>query len=57
MRADGDLDDDRLAALETEVAATVARAIEVAEQGPLEPLEELTRFVSSDPADREVVSR
>ena len=54
MRAEGRLDDEALAVLEQEVAAIVARAVEVAEQGPLEPLDELTRFVRSDPADREV---
>ncbi|HSO63496.1 MAG TPA: pyruvate dehydrogenase (acetyl-transferring) E1 component subunit alpha [Ornithinibacter sp.] len=54
MRGEGRLDDEALAALEQEVAATVAHAIEVAEEGPLEPLDELTRFVHSDPADREV---
>ena len=54
MRADGQLDDAGLAAIEQEVAATVARAIEVAEQQPLEPLDQLTRFVYSDHAEREV---
>ena len=44
-----------VAQLEEEVAGIVAGAIEVAEQGSLEPLEDLTRFVYSDPADREAL--
>jgi pyruvate dehydrogenase E1 component alpha subunit len=43
------LDDDGLARLEADVTATIDRAVEVAEEGPLEPVEELTRFVHSDP--------
>ena len=50
MRAEGRLDDDTLAALEEEVAAVVTAAVEEAEQGELEPVEELTRFVHSEPS-------
>jgi pyruvate dehydrogenase E1 component alpha subunit len=42
------LDDEQLEAIESEVAAEVAEAIEFAEQGTLEPVEDLTRFVYSE---------
>jgi pyruvate dehydrogenase E1 component alpha subunit len=54
LREEG-LDDDAVAALEAEVAQVVSRAVDEAEQGPLEPVEELTRFVTSDRPTREVV--
>ena len=47
MRAEGQLDDEALAGLEAEVADLLAEAVAAAEQGPLEPVEELTRFVTS----------
>jgi pyruvate dehydrogenase E1 component alpha subunit len=49
LRARGRLDDAALAALETEVAAVGEAAIETAEAGPLEAVEDLTRFVVSEP--------
>ncbi|MEU9836466.1 pyruvate dehydrogenase (acetyl-transferring) E1 component subunit alpha [Streptosporangium sp. NPDC048047] len=49
MRAAGDLTDDDLAVLEKEVAAEIDRAVTFAEEAPLEPVEELTRFVYSEP--------
>jgi pyruvate dehydrogenase E1 component alpha subunit len=53
MRADGVLDDERLAALEAEVAAAIAAAVEAAEQAPEEPVEDLTLFVTSPPGREE----
>jgi pyruvate dehydrogenase E1 component alpha subunit len=50
MRADGTLTDEDLRALESEVAAILEQASEAAERAPLEPVEELTRFVVSEPA-------
>jgi pyruvate dehydrogenase E1 component alpha subunit len=47
MRGAGQLDDEALAGLEAEVARLLDEAVEAAEQGPLEPVEELTRFVTS----------
>ena len=38
-----------LAQIETEIAAEIAEAIEFAEAGTWEPVEELTRFVYSEP--------
>jgi pyruvate dehydrogenase E1 component alpha subunit len=49
MRADGQLTDDDLTALETELGDLLDRAVETADQGPLEPVDDLTRFVCSDP--------
>ncbi len=49
MRADGLLDDADLQRLEDDVATEVAAAIDFAERGTLEPVEDLTRFVHSDP--------
>ena len=48
MLADEQLDDEGLAALEQETAAVIAAAVDEAEQGELEPVEELTRFVHSE---------
>lgn len=45
MRADGDLADTDLDALEREVSDELARSIEAAEAGPLEPVDDLTKFV------------
>lgn len=50
MRADGDLDDSGLAAIEREVADEIGRAVEAAAAGPLEPVADLTRFVHSEPS-------
>ncbi|NYD40174.1 pyruvate dehydrogenase (acetyl-transferring) E1 component subunit alpha [Nocardioides panaciterrulae] len=47
MRAEDQLDDDALADLEKEVADLLAEAVATAEEGPLEPVDELTRFVTS----------
>jgi pyruvate dehydrogenase E1 component alpha subunit len=52
MRREGELDDDELAALEDEVAALLDRAVEAADQAPEEPVEDLTRFVTSPAAGR-----
>jgi pyruvate dehydrogenase E1 component alpha subunit len=48
MRSDGELDDGDLEALDREVAEELVRAVEAAEAGPLEPVEDLTRFVYSE---------
>ncbi|MCA1783522.1 MAG: pyruvate dehydrogenase (acetyl-transferring) E1 component subunit alpha [Dermatophilaceae bacterium] len=48
LRADGQLDDETLTALEEEVSAVISVAIDEAEQGALEPVDELTRFVHSE---------
>jgi len=50
LRAAGTIDDAGMAALDAEVEAEVADAIEFAEQGTLEPVEDLTRFVYSEAA-------
>ena len=47
MQKEGQLDEDELAALEKEVAALLDRAVETADQAPVEPVEDLTRFVVS----------
>lgn len=47
MRADGELTGDDLAELESDVDAEIDEAVATAEAGPLEPVEELTRFVYS----------
>jgi pyruvate dehydrogenase E1 component alpha subunit len=49
MRADSTLTDQDLAALEAEVAEILEQAVEAADRAPLEPVEDLTRFVVSDP--------
>ncbi|MGH3483660.1 MAG: pyruvate dehydrogenase (acetyl-transferring) E1 component subunit alpha [Nocardioidaceae bacterium] len=48
MRSEDDLTDDDLTALEAEIASEIAQAIDAAEAGALEPVEELTRFVYSE---------
>jgi TPP-dependent pyruvate/acetoin dehydrogenase alpha subunit len=45
LRAEGLLDDAELARLEASADADVARAVEFAEAGTWEPVEELERFV------------
>ncbi len=45
-----DLDDAAVAALEADVASEIDEAIAFAEAGTLEPVEQLTRWVLSDPA-------
>jgi pyruvate dehydrogenase E1 component alpha subunit len=52
LRAGGVLTDDDLAAIEHDVAAEVDGAVDAAEAGTLEPVEDLTRFVTSEPADQ-----
>jgi pyruvate dehydrogenase E1 component alpha subunit len=49
LEAAGALDSDALARLEAEVAAEVEDAVRYAEAGTLEPVEDLTRFVHSEP--------
>ncbi len=48
LRAECDLTDEDLAAIEESVAAEVAAAVAFAEAGTLEPVEDLTRFVSCE---------
>jgi pyruvate dehydrogenase E1 component alpha subunit len=48
LRADGTLDDAGREAVETEVASEIDLAVAAAESGPLEPVGELTRFVTSE---------
>ncbi|MER6973488.1 pyruvate dehydrogenase (acetyl-transferring) E1 component subunit alpha [Nocardioides sp. NPDC000445] len=48
MRTDGQLTDQALTAMEAEIAAEIDLAVAAAEEGPLEPVEELTRFVCSE---------
>lgn len=48
LREDGLLDDDDWDAMEAEVAAEVEAAVDFAERGHWEPVEELTRFVHSE---------
>ncbi|WP_051072012.1 pyruvate dehydrogenase (acetyl-transferring) E1 component subunit alpha [Amycolatopsis decaplanina] len=48
MRDDDELTDRELAKLESEVADEITEAITAAEAGPLEPVEDLTRFVYSE---------
>jgi pyruvate dehydrogenase E1 component alpha subunit len=48
LRSDGLIDDAELERIEKEVAAEIAAAIDFAEQGTLEPVEDLTRFVYSE---------
>jgi pyruvate dehydrogenase E1 component alpha subunit len=48
LRTDGALDDAVYARIEADVAAEVARAVDFAEGGTDEPVEELTRFVYSE---------
>jgi TPP-dependent pyruvate/acetoin dehydrogenase alpha subunit len=48
LRCEGALDDAALAELERGCDEEIARAVEFAEAGTLEPVSELTRFVTSD---------
>jgi pyruvate dehydrogenase E1 component alpha subunit len=50
LRRDGVLDDDDLADIEDDVAAEVDAAVAFAEAGTPEPVEDLTRFVTSERA-------
>jgi pyruvate dehydrogenase E1 component alpha subunit len=54
LRERGLLDDEALAQIEREIADEIADAIDYAAAGTLEPIADLTRFVYSDPAAREV---
>ena len=49
MRAEGLLDDERLAGIEEDVAAEIDAAVEFARAGTPEPVEDLVRFVHSEP--------
>jgi pyruvate dehydrogenase E1 component alpha subunit len=49
MRAEGQLTDDALAAMDKQIADEIDRAIEAADAGAWEPVEDLTRFVYSAP--------
>jgi pyruvate dehydrogenase E1 component alpha subunit len=51
MTEDGELTDAELEAMRAEVVADVDRAVKTAEAAPLEPVEELTRFVHSESAE------
>jgi pyruvate dehydrogenase E1 component alpha subunit len=51
LREAGELTDADVAALEATVAAEVDAAIAAAEAAPVEPVEDLTRFVVSDPTE------
>jgi pyruvate dehydrogenase E1 component alpha subunit len=51
LRADGHLTDESMAALEADIAEQIARAVAAAEAAPLEPVEDLTRFVHSEGAE------
>ncbi|MFD9890917.1 pyruvate dehydrogenase (acetyl-transferring) E1 component subunit alpha [Amycolatopsis sp. NPDC059027] len=48
MREEDGLDDDAITALESEVDEELDTAVATAESGPLEPVEDLTRFVYSE---------
>jgi len=48
LRARGDLDDEAWAAMEAAIAEEIAGAIAVAEAAPVEAVEDLTRFVTSE---------
>ncbi|MBN2623217.1 MAG: hypothetical protein JXA83_07615, partial [Acidimicrobiales bacterium] len=48
LRADGLLTDDDMAAIESEATATVDAAVAAAQAGSDEPVEDLTRFVTSE---------
>ncbi|MGH3462339.1 MAG: pyruvate dehydrogenase (acetyl-transferring) E1 component subunit alpha [Kribbellaceae bacterium] len=52
MRADGELDDDGWTALQREVADETQRAAGIADQAPLEPAEDLTRFLYAEGDDQ-----
>jgi pyruvate dehydrogenase E1 component alpha subunit len=53
LRAAGRLDDAGWAAMESGVTAEIDAALAAAEAAPTEPVEDLTRFVYTEPADRE----
>lgn len=48
MRADGELTDELETAIEQRITREIDRAVATAEAAPLEPVEELTRFVYAD---------
>jgi pyruvate dehydrogenase E1 component alpha subunit len=48
LLAQGALDDARVAAWEAEIAQEIDAAVQAAEAAPLEPVEDLTRFVTSE---------
>jgi pyruvate dehydrogenase E1 component alpha subunit len=50
LRAEGELDDQRVATFEAEVAAEIDEAVRFAEEGTWEPVAELTRFVYTEEA-------
>jgi len=50
LRTGGELDDAGREAIEAEVAGQIDRAVTAAQAGPLEPVEDLTRFVYSEPS-------
>ncbi|MEY4229964.1 MAG: Acetoin:2,6-dichlorophenolindophenol oxidoreductase subunit alpha [Actinomycetota bacterium] len=52
LRDEGVLDDERMAAMEDEVAAEVERAVAVAAAGSFEPVEDLCRHVYAEQPDR-----
>jgi pyruvate dehydrogenase E1 component alpha subunit len=49
LRGDGQVTDAELAALESDIAAEIDAAVTAADAAPLEPVEDLTRFVYSEP--------
>ena len=52
LRAEGALDDAALAALEAELAAEIDEAVAFAEASPLEPVEDLERFIYTGSPER-----
>jgi pyruvate dehydrogenase E1 component alpha subunit len=48
LLAQGALDEAAVAAWEAEIAQEIAAAVQAAEAAPLEPVEDLTRFVTSE---------
>jgi len=48
MAADGEIDQDELARLTTDIDIEVQTAIDTADQAPVEPIEQLTRFVYAE---------
>ncbi|MES9538590.1 MULTISPECIES: pyruvate dehydrogenase (acetyl-transferring) E1 component subunit alpha [unclassified Actinomadura] len=52
LRADGDLGEDDLTAMDKEIAAEIDGAVEAARKAPLEPVADLARFVYSEKAVR-----
>ncbi|MBP2705086.1 pyruvate dehydrogenase (acetyl-transferring) E1 component subunit alpha [Microbispora sp. RL4-1S] len=49
MKAEREITDADLAVLEKEISAEIEQAVAFAEQAPVEPVEDLTRFVCSEP--------